>query len=66
MYTLCSIIEHKVNYGNTINTCRLWRLLLQRLEILCNENFFGPVACVDIDIEKAKKIEISTNTQYKI
>ena len=39
---------------------------LQRLEILCNENLFRPVACVDIDIEKAKKkIEISTNTSVQ-
>ena len=27
---------------------------LQRLEILINSNQFTPIACVDIDIEKAK------------
>ena len=36
---------------------------LQRLEVLSKEKLFKPVACVDIDIEKAKKkIEISSNT----
>ena len=40
---------------------------LQRLEILCNENFFRPVACVDIDIEKAKKkLKLVQIPQYKI
>ena len=28
---------------------------LQRLEVLANEDFFNPVACVDIDVKKRKK-----------
>ena len=34
---------------------------LQRLEVLANENFFNPVACVDIDVEKAQASLSSLN-----
>ena len=38
---------------------------LQRLEVLANENFFNPVACVDIDVENARN-KLSKNNSPKV
>ena len=36
---------------------------LQRLEVLANENFFNPVACVDIDVKNARN-KLSKNGEF--
>ena len=38
---------------------------LQRLEVLANENFFNPVACVDIDVENARNKLSKNNIIHK-
>ena len=38
---------------------------LQRLEVLANEDFFNPVACVDIDVKNARN-KLSKNNSPKV